>query len=99
MSALRKVLSRAVLQGTKMSVSAVKGPSREVRQFSTLLEGKERSDEARYIRNLESQRQAEIRAKVEQILALEDGHHEKEALEDLLGERCWIIVVGAALTC
>jgi len=70
-----------------MNMAAVKGPSREVRLFSTLLEGKERSDEARYIRNLEAQRQAEIRAKVEQILALEDGHHEREALEDLLEKK------------
>jgi len=78
---------------------AVKGPSSSaVRLFSTLLEGKERSDEARYIRNLEAQRQAEIRAKLEQILALEDGHHEKAALEGLLGERCMSSSCSCSLT-
>ena len=88
MSALRKVFSRVVLHGSRLCAFAQVKPSStvEVRLFSTLLEGKEKGDEARYIRNLEVVRQAEIRAKVEKILALEDGHVEKTALEGLLGE-------------
>lgn len=53
--------------------------------FSTMLESKEHVEEARYIKQIEAQREAEVRKKLEAILALEAGHEEKQQLVELLG--------------
>ena len=52
--------------------------------FSTILEKKELSEEAKFIRNQEAKRKEEIRAKMEQILALEDGNEQKVELIGIL---------------
>ena len=57
------------------------------RSFSSVLETREIGEEARYIRTQEAQKQAEIRANIERILALEEGHSEKAELVQLLGSK------------
>lgn len=52
--------------------------------MSTILEGKERAEESRYIKQVEAQREAEIRKNLERIMALEAGHEEKQELVELL---------------
>lgn len=84
MSLFRKIVSTSAVQLTRASRSAsVKIP---VRSFSSILETREMGEEARYIRSMEAQKKAEIRANIERILALEDGHEEKAGLEQLLGK-------------
>lgn len=56
------------------------------RNMSTLLEGREKTDEARYIRKAEEERAAEVRKNLERIMALEDSHVEKAQLVELLGK-------------
>ena len=48
-------------------------------QFSTLV-NKERGEETAYFRKQEAERQAQIRADLDRILALEDGHEDKQEL-------------------
>eukprot|EP00349_Pseudokeronopsis_sp_Brazil_P001054 CAMPEP_0202963030 /NCGR_PEP_ID=MMETSP1396-20130829/7032_1 /ASSEMBLY_ACC=CAM_ASM_000872 /TAXON_ID= /ORGANISM="Pseudokeronopsis sp., Strain Brazil" /LENGTH=333 /DNA_ID=CAMNT_0049683935 /DNA_START=39 /DNA_END=1040 /DNA_ORIENTATION=- len=54
------------------------------RSMSTILEGKERAEETRYIKAMEAARDAELRQNLEKILALEDGHEKKQELQELL---------------
>ena len=53
--------------------------------MSTLVE-REKGEEARYIRQREEARKAEIRAKLEKVLAMEEGSAEKQEIIDQLGE-------------
>jgi hypothetical protein len=53
--------------------------------MSTLVE-REKGEEARYIRQQEEARKAEIRAKLEKVLAMEEGSAEKQEIIDQLGE-------------
>jgi hypothetical protein len=55
--------------------------------MSTVIEKKEHADEARYIREIEARRQAEIRANLDRIMALADNHEEKTAIVDLLEKK------------
>lgn len=69
-------------------VASMKMPTSVIqRSFSSVLETREIGEEARYIRTQEAQKQAEIRANIERILALEEGHSEKAELVQLLGSK------------
>lgn len=57
------------------------------RSFSSVLETREIGEEAKYIRSQEAQKKAEIRANIERILALEEGHSEKTDLVQLLEKK------------
>ena len=46
---------------------------------------REKGAEAKFIREQEAKRAAELRAKMEKILALEDGHSDKAELVAILG--------------
>jgi hypothetical protein len=88
MSLFHKVVGRGAVQFARAgrTVSAkVPAVSFAQRSFSSILESRELGEETRYIRSIEAQRKAEIRANIERILALEDGHVEKAGLEQLLG--------------
>lgn len=69
-------------------VASMKMPTSVIqRSFSSVLETREIGEEARYIRTQEAQKQAEIRANIERILALEEGHSEKAELVQLLEKK------------
>lgn len=84
MSLFRKVVGSSAVQFARASRST--SAKVAVRSFSSVLESREMGEEARYIRSMEAQRQAQMRANIERILALEDGHAEKVDLEQLLGK-------------
>ena len=84
MSLFRKVVSRSAIQLARAGKTSSPASFAQ-RSFSSMLEKREMGEEAKYIRSMEAQRQAEIRANVERILALEDGHEDKADLEKLLG--------------
>jgi len=67
--------------------SSVKSAAFTQRSFSSVLETREMGEETKYIRTMEAQRKAEIRAKIERVLALEEGHEERAGLEQLLEEK------------
>jgi len=67
--------------------SSVKSAAFTQRSFSSVLETREIGEETKYIRTMEAQRKAEIRAKIERVLALEEGHEERAGLEQLLEEK------------
>lgn len=79
----------------RLFTPAVKSVSRAVqkttRPMSGLLDSKERAEEARYIKSLESAREAEIRKNLERILALEANHEEKQELVDLLCKKIYYL--------
>lgn len=52
--------------------------------FSTLLDKKELGEEVKFIRGQEARRKEEIRAKMEEILALEDSNEQKVELLEML---------------
>mmetsp|Transcript_74140 Transcript_74140/g.145528 ORF Transcript_74140/g.145528 Transcript_74140/m.145528 type:complete len:338 (+) Transcript_74140:99-1112(+) len=83
MSLFRKVVSRSAIQLARAGKTSSPASFAQ-RSFSSMLEKREMGEEAKYIRSMEAQRQAEIRANVERILALEDGHEDKADLEKLL---------------
>ena len=85
MSIYRKALGRGAMQLSRNAKVATTPTSVFQRSFSTILETREIGEEARYIRNIEAQNKAEIRANIERILALEDGHAEKTDLVQMLG--------------
>jgi hypothetical protein len=57
------------------------------RPMSTILENKERAEETRYIKAVETAREAEMRKNLERILALEASHEEKQELVELLSDK------------
>ena len=86
---LRKMysLSRALARTSIQSLKTVGNKKAFVsRGMSTILDSKEHAEESRFIRQIEAKQQAEVRAKLEAILALEDHHEEKKELVGLLGE-------------
>eukprot|EP00598_Pedospumella_elongata_P007965 CAMPEP_0184984798 /NCGR_PEP_ID=MMETSP1098-20130426/13682_1 /TAXON_ID=89044 /ORGANISM="Spumella elongata, Strain CCAP 955/1" /LENGTH=343 /DNA_ID=CAMNT_0027508831 /DNA_START=66 /DNA_END=1097 /DNA_ORIENTATION=+ len=86
MSVIRKALGRGAMQLSKSGkIATLKTPIQ--RSFSSILETREMGEEARYIRTQEHQRQAEIRANIERILALEEGHAEKTELVQMLEKK------------
>jgi hypothetical protein len=99
MSALRRFVGRGAAQ-----IAAAAPVQRFAqRSMSTMLEGRERGEEAKFIRAMEAERQAAIRANIERILALEDNHEDKADLMEILG-KCsvsWavLIVVTALALC
>ena len=68
--------------------AAKKAPtvSMMVRFQSTVLDGKERGDEARFIRQQEEDRKASLRANLEKILAMNDENPEKQEIIEKLCE-------------
>lgn len=85
MSNFRKILSRSSIYSAKLNkIATTKISAVNIKSFSTLLE-KKGGEEVKYIRNLEAQRQTEMRANIERILALEDDNEEKKELAELLG--------------
>lgn len=86
MSAMRRLISRGGMANIQRltSRSAVPAVS-QVSNFSSLAK-KELGDEAAYIRKQESQREAEIRADLDRILALEDDNVEKQELMEHIEE-------------
>ena len=90
MQSVRKFGARlpAVTRATA-AVVAAKTPAVAARpaavcMMSTLVE-REKGEEARYIRQQEEARKAEIRAKLEKVLAMEEGSAEKQEIIDQLG--------------
>ena len=57
-----------------------------VRNNATNFDSKERGEEAVYFQGKDAQLKAEMRAKIEQIMALEDTHEEKQDLVGLLSK-------------
>ncbi len=82
MSAIRKLASHNIKNLVR---AGCKAPVVN-RSMSSLIERKEHADEAKYIRNIEAARKAEIRANLDRILALEDSHEDKSAVVELLGD-------------
>lgn len=76
------MLARRLLAPAAKTVSRV--APKASRSMSTILEGKERAEETRYIKQVEAAREAEIRKNLERIMALEAGHEEKQELVELL---------------
>jgi hypothetical protein len=60
------------------------------RSFSVTLLDKEHAEESRYIQQIEAKRQVELKKKLDSILALEDGHEDKESIINMLGE-CYLV--------
>lgn len=80
-------LSRAIARTSAQSLKTVVNKKTfAARGMSTLLDAKEHAEEARFIRQMEARQNAEVRAKLEKILALEDHHEDKKELVELLGE-------------
>lgn len=77
--------SKAIINLSKSPKSLNKIGYRQ--KFSTLLDKKELGEEAKFIRSQEAKRKEEIRAKMEQILALEDTHEQKVELMEMLEEK------------
>jgi hypothetical protein len=73
----------ALRYGLRIASRSVRKPAARM-SFSTFSD-REQGEEARYIRKVEADRQAAMRAKMESILALEDSHEDKKDLLELLG--------------
>jgi len=82
MSALRKIVSSNMFHMKNVMRNGVRAPV--ARYASTLLDSKEKGEEARYIRRAEAAKAEEIRANLERIMALEDSNNEKAQLVELL---------------
>jgi len=76
LSAVRRV-------GVSAGAKVVRGPAKF--GMCTFAD-RERGLEAKFIRDEEEKRRQAHRAEMERILALDDGHHEKEALVGVLGK-------------
>jgi hypothetical protein len=85
MSVLRNVLSRGAVQMAKRGAAAAPVQRVAQRSMTTILEGRERGEEAKFIRAIEADRQAAIRVNIERILALEDTHEDKADLMKICG--------------
>ena len=82
----RKVVSSGAMQLSRAGKnSAVKSGAFTQRSFSSVLETREIGEETKYIRTMEAQRKAEIRAKIE------EGHEERAGLEQLLGKPIYFL--------
>lgn len=97
MSALRRIVSQNVFHMKNVAKGGMRTPA--VRNMSTLLEGREKTDEARYIRRAEEERAAELRRNLERIMALEDSHAEKAQLVEILGKLFLIDIATVKLFC
>ena len=75
-----RVLRAATSTVTKKSVAPV-----FARFQSSLIEGKEKAEESRYIRAQEEARKAELRANLEKVLAMSDESEEKQ---NIIAELC-----------
>lgn len=82
---IKGVSSKAIFNLSKSSKSFNKIGYNKT--FSTLLDKKELGEEVKYIRSQESKRKEEIRAKMEEILALEDSNEQKVELIGILEEK------------
>mmetsp|Transcript_18232 Transcript_18232/g.40463 ORF Transcript_18232/g.40463 Transcript_18232/m.40463 type:complete len:342 (-) Transcript_18232:66-1091(-) len=87
MSVLRNVLSRGAAQMAKRGAAAAPVQRFAARSMATMLEGRERGEEAKFIRAMEADRQTAIRANIERILALEDGSEEKADLMEIIDKK------------
>lgn len=90
MQAIRKFsgVPRAALRAVAAAKKAPIAPIMTVRFQSTgtLLDGREKGDEARYIRQQEEARKSTIRANLEKILAMNDEDPEKQEIIEKLCE-------------
>lgn len=57
-----------------------------VKQFSSLLDSKERGDENRFFREEEERNKAAIRAKFEKLLADQHGTEQQQEILEILGK-------------
>lgn len=83
MSALRKIVTSNMFHMKNVMRSGVRAP---VARMSSLLDSKERTEEARYIRKQEQLKAEEVRKNLERILALENTDNEKAQLMEILGK-------------
>ena len=81
MQALRKVASSSSKKIFTNKALCVGAPARG---FSVNLSDRERGDEARYFRQQEAARQAELKAQLEKILA-DSNHEQNDELLEILG--------------
>jgi hypothetical protein len=83
MSALRRFV-RGAVQLSKSGAAPVHRIAQ--RSMSTILESREKGEETKFIRAMEADRQAAIRANIDRILALEDSDEDKADLMEILGK-------------
>jgi len=104
---MNKSLAQRAIQGMRsasaVSVAAAARPlCRSVaanhRSFSTALVEKELGEEAAYFRRQEHEAKEKIRAEMDRILALEEGHEEKEELESFIEKKIESKDKGSILT-
>lgn len=95
MSSIRKLAQYGV---KNLSRSGFKAPVM-TRCMSSVIERKEQAEEARYIRDIEARKSAEIRANLERIMALDDSNQEKAAIVDLLGNLVFLFYNFFKSTC
>lgn len=82
---IKGVSSKAIFSLSKNTSNFNKIGYRQT--FSTLLDKKELGEEVKFIRGQEAKRKEEIRAKMEEILALEDSNEQKVELLEMLEEK------------
>ena len=58
-----------------------------MKQFSSLLDSKERGDENRFFREEEERNKAAIRAKFEKLLADQHGAEQRQEILEILGKK------------
>lgn len=80
MQAMRKMLTPRVLRAATSAVAKKNVAPMLARFQSTLIDGKEKAEESRYIRAQEEARKAELRANLEKVLAMSDESEEKQSI-------------------
>jgi hypothetical protein len=81
---LRKIAFTGATKAVRSVASSKASNAAFARAFSTTLSEKERGDEARYFRDLDAQKKAEIRANLEKLLAQDERTEEKAEVLSLL---------------
>lgn len=82
MLGVRKLALRGVRAAARSSRATAMPAGRAM---STNFESKERGEEAIYFQHEDARLKAQMREKLEKIMALEEDHEDKKALENLLG--------------
>ena len=81
MQAMRKILTPRVFRAATSVVAKKSNVAPVFARFqSTLIDGKEKAEESRYIRAQEEARKAELRANLEKVLAMSDESEEKQSI-------------------
>jgi hypothetical protein len=86
MNTVARTLSRVASRAATRSVNVAK-PA--VARFSTLLDKKEKGEEGAYFRSKDNEN---LKAAVDQILAMEDGCDAKEELMEVIGRFIYSII-------